>query len=243
MLTSNMLNNEKARSLKNFVYGLSVGVAALFSPAGSAAGFDANPFARSPNVVKESGQSKTSILPFGPDVKGLLVRSETLSRCDCLLIWNGAQWNEDLFFLTQGREVLKANGFYRPYNHSPKAYQVHVEQKDWLSVKKQVQYVKAFPTRQAGSLEVLQLDSPHAPFVYVQMNEANGFKIYRLPSPEDEALSINAWLKQARMEEDQSKLTLFLTYELYQVGTGQDSSNYTVQYQFNDRVWQASGNN
>lgn len=238
-----MLNNGKARSLKNFVYGLTFGIAVFFSPAGSAADFDANPFAKSPNVVKESRQSKTSILPFGPEVKGLLVRSETLPRCDCLLVWNGVQWNEDLYFLTQGHEVLKANGFYRPYNHSLEAYQVHVEQKDWLSVKKQAQYVKAFSTRQAGTLEVLQLDSPHAPFVYVQMNEANGFKIYRLRSPEDEALSINAWLKQARLEEDQSKLVLFLTYELYQVGTGQDSSNYTVKYQFKDRIWQVSGDN
>lgn len=176
---------------------------------------------------------------FGAEVGGVIVSPSFTKRGQSLLVWNGSQWNEDLYYLAFGEVVLQNKGFYRPYNYSASSYQIDVDPKSWAMVKKSIQFQKNFKSKTFGMLTAIQLDSPHAPFVYLEAERSGTVQIFRLETPQDVSPNIEAWLKQAVFFEGKREPQLQLTYELYQTGSGQDPVRHVVQYMFVDAAWLA----
>lgn len=214
-------------------------VFSLALPASIAYGVGSPSFSSSPNSLVQTPQSTVESIEFGSDVMGVFVPQSVLTRCECLLVWNGANWNEDAYYTSFGNAVLENKGFYGPYNHSPIAYSIELSQKEWLKVKQTHQFSKTFNSKKFKSFSVVQLDSPHAPFVYVEMNLNGALKVFRLETPQDLSMNIEAWLKKASSKQGENYLNLSLTYDLYQTGSGQEPGPFTVHYQFENGNWYA----
>lgn len=196
-------------------------------------------FASPPNLLEQTPQSSIKSVVFGDQVLGILIPKSVSDRCDCLLVWNGIHWNEDSYYSTFGESVLGSNGFYRPYNYSSRAYPVRLNKTEWSKLKQSHQFYKSFKSKYFNSLSVIQLDSPHAPFVYVETSLNGKFEVFRLETPQDLTSNIEAWLKKAHFEAADNQVNLSLTYDLYQTGTGQEPGLFTVRYQFKDGSWHA----
>ncbi len=176
---------------------------------------------------------------FGNEVAGVIVSSEVTQRGRSLLVWNGSAWNEDLYYVTFGQMVLQNKGFYRPYNYSAKAYQINVSPDSWGLVKKSNQFKKRFRSATLGMLTAIQLDAPHAPFVYLEAEKSGLVQVFRLETPQDLSPNIESWLKQAVFIEGKQDPQIQLTYELYQTGSGQDPVRHVVSYKFVEAAWSA----
>lgn len=213
-----------------FVLGLTLPLSAAF-------GSQSSSFSQLPNGLKQTQRSTLESIEFGSDVMGVFVPQSVLTRCECLLVWNGANWNEDTYYTTFGRTVLENKGFYRPYNYSSTAYSIELNQENWSKVKQSHQFSKAFKSQKLNSFSVVQLDSPHAPFVYVEMNLNGKFKVFRLETPQDLSPNIEAWLKKSSFTQAGNELILSLSYDLYQSGSGQEPGLFTVYYQFENGSW------
>lgn len=200
---------------------------------------DKSGFHSSINSLGQTAKLSTTSIVFGADVLGIVVPKSVLDRCDCLLVWNGIQWNEDAYYATFGENVLKSNGFYRPYNHSQQAYVVQLNKAEWSKLKKSNQFFKSFKSEYFNSLSVIQLDSPHAPFVYVETGLNGEVEVSRLETPQDVSPNVEAWLKKASYKTDDKTIRLSLTFDLYQTGTGREPGSFTVLYQFKDGNWHA----
>lgn len=216
---------------------------ALTLPLSAAFGSQSSSFSQLPNALKKTERPTLKSIEFGSDVVGVFVPKSVLTRCECLLVWNGANWNEDAYYTSVGNSVLENKGFYRPYNHSPIAYSIELSQKEWLKVKQTHQFSKTFSSKEFKNFSVVQLDSPHAPFVYVEMNLNGALKVFRLETPQDLSPNIEAWLKKASFTQGKNYLTLSLAYDLYQTGSGQDPKFFTVRYQFENGNWYAQPTN
>lgn len=200
---------------------------------------DHSGFSSSPNSLEQTPQLSVKSVEFGVDVLGILIPKSVLDRCHCLLVWNGIHWNEDPHYATFGENVLGSNGFYRPYNHSQRAYVVQLDNTEWLKLKESNQFYKTFKSQYFNSLSVIQLDSPHAPFVYVETDLKGKIEVSRLETPQDLTPNIEAWLKKASYKADDKTNRLSLTYDLYQTGTGREPGSFTVHYQFKEGNWYA----
>ena len=211
----------------------------LLLPVSTAFGSEKSAFSKLPNSLEQITQPAVQSIVFGTDVLGILIPASVSARCGCLLVWNGIQWNEDAYYVTFGANVLDGGGFYRPYNHSQLAYSIALNKENWSKVKKSNQFSQAFKSKQFNGFSVVQLDSPHAPFVYVEMNLNGNLKVFRLETPQDLTPNIEAWLKKASLKSAGSEVNLSLTYDLYQTGTGQEPGPFTVHYQFKDGSWYA----
>lgn len=212
-------------------------VLSFFLTVSKAFGSEGSAFSFSPNSSRHISQPDLKSIVFGSEVLGILVPKSVSTRCECLLIWNGVRWNEDEYYLTFGETVLQSKGFYRPYNHSPLAYSIDLNKEDWSKVKKSHQFFKSFNSKQLSGFSVVQLDSPHAPFVYLEMSLNGKLEVFRLETPQDLTPHIEAWLKKASLSNKENQVKLSLTYDLYQTGTGQESTLFTVHYQFKDERW------
>lgn len=212
---------------------------ALSLPVSKSFASENSAFSLPPNLLKQTPQSSIKSVVFGDQVLGVLIPRSVSDRCDCLLVWNGVHWNEDSYYSTFGENVLGSNGFYRPYNYSSRAYPVQLNKTEWSKLKKSHQFYKSFKSKYFNSLSVIQLDSPHAPFVYVETSLNGKFEVFRLETPQDLTPNIEAWLKKAAFEATGNAISLSLTYDLYQTGSGQDPGPFTVHYQFKDGSWHA----
>lgn len=214
-------------------------VLALLLSISTAFGSAKSGFSKLPNSLEQVPLPAVKSIVFGVDVLGILIPKSVSVRCECLLVWNGAHWSEDSYYVTFGANVLGVEGFYRPYNYSQRAYSVEVSKENWSKVKKSNQFSQSFKSKQFNTFSVVQLDSPHAPFVYVEMNLNGKLKVFRLETPQDLTPNIEAWLKNASFKSRGNDVNLSLTYDLYQTGTGQEPGPYTIHYEFKDGSWYA----
>lgn len=212
-------------------------VLALALPASIASEVVSTRFSQSPNSLIQTPRPTVESIIFGSEVLGVFIPESVSTRCECLLVWNGVHWNEDAYYTTFGRHILDNKGFYRPYNYSSTAYSIELNQKDWSKVKLSHQFSKTFSTKRLNDLSVVQLDSPHAPFVYVEMNLNGKFKVFRLETPQDQSPNIEVWLKKSSFTQGGNDLILSLTYDLYQTGSGQEPGTFTAHYQFENGSW------
>ncbi|HEX4856632.1 MAG TPA: hypothetical protein VFV28_07450 [Limnobacter sp.] len=190
-----------------------------------------------PNITKQCSTDKVQAISFGPEVLGVLIPQSVIPACACLIVWNGTTWEEDKYFEVFGEAMLENHGFYRPYNHSTQAYAVNFDETEWSRAKLSNQFSKTFDLVDTGYLSVIQLDSPHAPFVYIEMVEGTKHSVFRIATPHDYWPDHEAWAKEAEFITEGGKKILKLTYEIYRTGTGQEPALYSVDYQFRDAHW------
>jgi hypothetical protein len=200
---------------------------------------EVNEFKHSPNFLAQEVQPESSSVLFGDDVLGLLIPSRVMARCECLLVWNGSSWNEDLNYKIWGALTLQSGGFYRPYNHSQKAYPIYLNQLEWKNVKQSNQFSIDFTSRHHGLISVFQLDFPHAPFVYVEMLGSKNPAVFRIETPQDTSPNLEAWLKKAELKHQSKNLVLKLTFEMYRNGSSLEPTLYAVNYVFDGDSWYA----
>ncbi|MEH6999876.1 MAG: hypothetical protein V7542_15880 [Limnobacter sp.] len=211
----------------------------LFFPFSITLAVEKSAFSLSPNSLQQTPNPSLKSVVFGINVLGIVIPKSVSDRCGCLLVWNGVHWNEDAYYATYGENVLNSNGFYRPYNHSPKAYLIRLDKTEWSKLKKSNQFYESFKPTHFDSLSVIQLDSPHAPFVYVEASSKGKLEVSRLETPQDVSPNVEAWLKRAIYKADNKIIRLSLTYDLYQTGSGREPGPFTVDYQFKDGNWHA----
>jgi hypothetical protein len=211
----------------------------LFSSVDHSLALENSGFSSPPNVLEQMPQPSIKSISFGTNVLGVLIPKGISDRCDCLLVWNGTSWNEDMHYAAFGANVLESDGFYRPYNHSHEAYAVRVQLTEWSELKASNQFYKSFNSAELNSVSVIQLDSPHAPFVYLEMSLGGKLEVLRLETPQDLTPNIESWLKQANYSADGKTIQLSLTYDLYQTGTGREPDTFTVHYRFKEGTWHA----
>lgn len=215
---------------------LQLSLSAILLPAFA---IDQSTFSLSPNALQRAESVTVERVEFGTDVQGVFIPESVSNRCECLLIWNGSSWNEDLYYANFGESLRTGRGFFRPYNHSPKAYPIAFDKNEWSKLKRSHQFYKAFKSNHFVSLKVIQLDSPHAPFVYVEADLEGRFQVFRLETPQDLSPNVEAWLKKADFRSSKAGVGLSLTYDLYQTGTGREPDALTVDYQYVNGSWLA----
>lgn len=157
---------------------------------------DQSTLSQSPNELQRVEGVLVKRVVFGTEVQGVLIPESVSDRCECLLVWNGSSWNEDSYYAIFGEGLRTGHGFFRPYNHSSKAYPIAFEKKEWSKLKASKQFYKAFKSDHFDSLAVIQLESPHAPFVYVEADLKGRFRVFRLETPQDLSPNVEVWLKK-----------------------------------------------
>lgn len=85
---------------------------------------------------------------------------------------------------------------------------------------------------------MIQLDYPNGPFVYLEMEGKDKRRVLRLPTPQDEAMDIESWLRDASISASDGAVLMSLKFEIYKSGSGTPSETLSVDYRLKGDLWE-----